>query len=255
MEHSCSEVDDLPDEILLNIFKELNNLEVLYSLTDVNKRINKIAHDPIFASHLSLLRHCSDHSIDPLNDSMLHRFCSRILPEIHYKIKWLNLESSSMERILLATNYPNLYGLGLYNLDKETIRCLFIDKTLLNHKFKNQISSLIVDIRENKARRTTDNIIKRVFIHILTTFTNLKYLNFGQSLRYERLSFYLSPPSVICSTLLELHVNLQYLADCLYLLDGRFDQLHTLNIHIPDIRRFDSSDSQIIKTINQVINI
>ncbi|CAF4776835.1 unnamed protein product, partial [Rotaria sp. Silwood2] len=128
-------------------------------------------------------------------------------------------------------------------------------KTLLNHKFKNQISSLIVDIRENKARRTTDNIIKRVFIHILTTFTNLKYLNFGQSLRYERLSFYLSPPSVICSTLLELHVNLQYLADCLYLLDGRFDQLHTLNIHIPDIRRFDSSDSQIIKTINQVINI
>ncbi|CAF4381930.1 unnamed protein product, partial [Rotaria sp. Silwood2] len=41
---------------------------------------------------------------------MLDRFCLQILPEIHYKIKWLDLESSSMERILLATNYPNLYG-------------------------------------------------------------------------------------------------------------------------------------------------
>ncbi|CAF2765944.1 unnamed protein product [Rotaria sp. Silwood2] len=121
MEHSCSKLNVLPDEIFLIIFKELNNLEVLYSFTDVNKRINKIAHDPIFASHLSLLRHCSDHSINPLNDSMLDRFCLQILPEIHYKIKWLDLESSSMERILLATNYPNLYGFGLYNLDEEII--------------------------------------------------------------------------------------------------------------------------------------
>ncbi|CAF1572694.1 unnamed protein product, partial [Rotaria sordida] len=28
-----------------------------------------------------------------------------------------NLESLSMERMLLATDYPNLYGLSLYNID------------------------------------------------------------------------------------------------------------------------------------------
>ncbi|CAF3161616.1 unnamed protein product, partial [Rotaria sp. Silwood2] len=104
---------------------------------------------------------------------------------------------------------------------------------------------------EKKACISTDNVIKRVFIHILTMFNNLKYLNFGQSLRYDRLSFYLSPPTVISSTLLELYVNLEYFSDCLYLLDGRFNQLHTLYVDIADILRFQSSDSQIIEKINQ----
>jgi hypothetical protein len=56
---------------------------------------------------------------------VLDRFCLRILPQIHDKIKWLNLESLSMERILLATDYPTLCGLGLYNIDKETAMRLF----------------------------------------------------------------------------------------------------------------------------------
>ncbi|CAF1475002.1 unnamed protein product, partial [Rotaria sordida] len=124
MGNSCSQLNDLPDEILLFIFKELNNIEVLYSLMDINKRLNKIVHDSTFTSHLSLLRHYPDHSIYPLTDSMLDRFCSKILPEIHHKIKWIKLESPSMKRILLATNYPNLYGLSLYNLDKEIAKSL-----------------------------------------------------------------------------------------------------------------------------------
>jgi hypothetical protein len=88
-------MDILPDEILLIILKELFNVEVLYSLIDVNHRLNKIAHDSIF-----------------------------------HKIKWLNLESSSMERILLTTNYPNLYGLGLYNISIENALPLFIGKDI-----------------------------------------------------------------------------------------------------------------------------
>jgi hypothetical protein len=35
------------------------------------------------------------------------------IDSIHDKIRWFDLESSSMERILLSTNYPNLYGLVL----------------------------------------------------------------------------------------------------------------------------------------------
>jgi hypothetical protein len=133
MAHSYGQLDDLPDEILLFILKELNNIEVLYSLMDINKRLNQITHDSIFTSHLSLLRHCPDHSIYPLTDSMLDRFCSKILPEIHYKIKWINFESSSVKRILLATNYPNLYGLGLYNLDQETAESLVTGKIFQKH--------------------------------------------------------------------------------------------------------------------------
>ncbi|CAF3801655.1 unnamed protein product [Rotaria sordida] len=71
---------------------------------------------------------CDDGSHDstyPLPDPVLDRFCLQILPKIHCNIKWLNLESSSMKRILLATNYPILYGLGLYNIDVETALSLF----------------------------------------------------------------------------------------------------------------------------------
>ncbi|CAF4706171.1 unnamed protein product, partial [Rotaria sp. Silwood2] len=60
-------------------------------------------------------------------DPILDRFCLQILPEIHHKIKWLNLESSSIERILV-TNYPNLYGLGLYDVEIETALSLFMGK-------------------------------------------------------------------------------------------------------------------------------
>ncbi|CAF2823186.1 unnamed protein product [Rotaria sp. Silwood2] len=76
------------------------------------------------------MRYFSDDSTYPLSDPMLDQFCLRILPEIHHRIKWLNLESSCMKQILLATNYPNLCGLGLYNIDSEKALSLFIGKTL-----------------------------------------------------------------------------------------------------------------------------
>ncbi|CAF3738425.1 unnamed protein product [Rotaria sordida] len=71
------------------------------------------------------VQHGSHDSTYPLPDPVLDRFCLQILPKIHCNIKWLNLESSSMTRILLATNYPILYGLGLYNIDVETALSLF----------------------------------------------------------------------------------------------------------------------------------
>jgi len=51
-----------------------------------------------------------------------------MLPQIRDKIKWLNLESFSIERILRATNYPNLYGFGLYNIEGQRAIHLFSGK-------------------------------------------------------------------------------------------------------------------------------
>ncbi len=61
---------------------------------------------------------------------MLDRFCFQILPSIHHKIKWIDLEVSSMKRILSA-NYPILFGLGIYNIEKETDLDLFTGKIFL----------------------------------------------------------------------------------------------------------------------------
>ncbi len=51
---------------------------------------------------------------------------------------------------------------------------------------------------------------------------------------YQRLSFN-EFPTVASSTLLELHVCLRYFDDCLYLLDGRFNQLHTFCVDLKHI--------------------
>ncbi|CAF4149300.1 unnamed protein product, partial [Rotaria magnacalcarata] len=74
---------------------------------------------------LSLMTCFTNGSKYPLPNPMLDRFCFKILPEIHHKIRWLKLKSLSMKRILLATNYPNLYGLGLYELAEEITMSFF----------------------------------------------------------------------------------------------------------------------------------
>jgi hypothetical protein len=131
MQNSCVELNDLPDEILLIIFKKLNNLEVLYSFQGVNEQLNKIIHDPIFTSHLNFLQWSSNKFINKFSsDVILDRFCLQVLPEISMKIKWFDLESSSMKHILCAADYPNLYGIGLYNIEQETARCLFTGKEI-----------------------------------------------------------------------------------------------------------------------------
>jgi hypothetical protein len=128
MECLSIELNDFPDEILIIIFKKLCNIEVLNSLKGVNKRLNTVAYDPIFTNHLSMMRRSSNNIIYPLPDLMLDQFCTQILPEIHHKINWLDLESTSMDRILRAANYPNLYKLGLYSIDTDTATSLFIGK-------------------------------------------------------------------------------------------------------------------------------
>ncbi|CAF3495835.1 unnamed protein product [Rotaria sp. Silwood2] len=168
---------------------------------------------------------------------MLDRFCLQILPKIHHKIEELNLEALSMTRILLATNYPNLHGLSLYDLDIERAKYLFTDKTLFL-RFRNQITSLIIDFTKSN-ERDKGPIIRLIFTLIYDIFSNLQCLNFGPSLSLcQKLSFARSPPTVFPSTLLELHVYLQNFIDCLYLLDGRVNQLQTLYVHITFITSF-----------------
>jgi hypothetical protein len=57
---------DLPDSILLIIFKKLSNAELLYSLIGINKRLHKIVYDSIFTSGVTLTRYLSDDFIYPL---------------------------------------------------------------------------------------------------------------------------------------------------------------------------------------------
>jgi hypothetical protein len=138
MKYSTFHLDDLPDEILMIIFRKLNNLLLLYSLIGVNKRLNKIIQDPVFTRHLSLIQSLSIKFVHPLPEPILERFCSDILPVIYDKIQCLDLESSSVERILLSTKYPNLCGLGLFNIQEKTAMDLFTGKIFDFDSFNNK---------------------------------------------------------------------------------------------------------------------
>ncbi|CAF3943378.1 unnamed protein product [Rotaria magnacalcarata] len=241
MEYSCVEFDDLPDEILMMIFKKMNNAEVLYSLQGVNQRLNKIVQDSTFTSRLTFVEKCSDNFIDvfPCN-MMLNRFCLQILPEVHDKIKWLDLESSSMKNVLCAADYPNLYGLGIHNINEESARCLFADETLSSGTFKNQIRTLFITIDNNNNDSYEDMCLSATSIvnYILNVFTGLIYLKLYESLYKNRVRLLFDDeflPSFRSSTLLKLNIRVRCFDDCLYLLDGRFNQLHTLCVDLVHI--------------------
>ena len=134
MNHSIVQLNDLPDEILIMILKRLWNVRVLYSLIGVNKKLDRIACDPVFTRCLSLMNGSSNNSVGPLPNVVLNRFCSQILPKIHHHIRRLDLESSTMERILSTTNYPNLHELSLYKLHATTAISLFTSKILISFK-------------------------------------------------------------------------------------------------------------------------
>ncbi|CAF1468314.1 unnamed protein product [Adineta steineri] len=230
------QLDDLPDEILTYIFKKLYNYEVLYSLMGVNQRINRITHDRIFTRHLRLLEYCRiDDSSFPLSDPILDRFCSTILPTIGHQIETVCLEGTSMERVLHATNYLNLHNLGLCDIDDKLTRSFFSDTNPLIHVFNNQISSLFINFLNKENDPFSKSIIYAfIFTKIWTIFTNLRCLDFNSSSSFRDGVFIsiILPETAISSTLLELHVDVRNMMDCLEILDERFDQLRILYINI-----------------------
>ncbi len=122
MTHSIISLLDLPDEILLIILKKLNWVHIFDSLFNVDERLDRLIIDSaIHAPCIDLVIMSSTHEISSIAKTILDRICSYILPQIHQYIQCLALESSSMERILLATNYPKLITLGLLECGPEMI--------------------------------------------------------------------------------------------------------------------------------------
>lgn len=131
MEYLTVHLLDLPVEILLIIFQKLEKFEIFYSLMNVNRQLDQIVCDSsILTSQITLMKQASPpQRTSRLPEIVLDRLCSEILPKIHDKIQWLYLESSSIERIILAANsYSNLRQLDIFIMDIETDMDLFNSK-------------------------------------------------------------------------------------------------------------------------------
>lgn len=131
------ELVDLPNEILILILKKLDNVDVLYSLYGINKRFNSITEHNTFTNTLKLVSTSSNDNVCSIPDRILNRFSSFILPHIHYHIKSLVLEPSSMETILRAGNFPNLSEIKIFNFTRDIVSRYFTGKLIfLNIKIK-----------------------------------------------------------------------------------------------------------------------
>ncbi|CAF3560007.1 unnamed protein product [Rotaria socialis] len=196
---------DLPNEMLLTILKKLDNIDVLYSLFGINnKRLDILVQDGVFTNNLNFV------TTSLITDEKFDRFCTYILPRSHHCVKKLILEATSMERILLAGDYPNLTYLELFNFKQEKVFHYFAD----------------------------------VYVQILNVFENLKHLTiFPNSMEeYPSLSINDLPSNCyFSSSLTALCINMTHIDDCLAILDGRLKQLTTFIVQINCI-----SDSPLI---------
>ena len=124
MNRSVIHLLDLPNEILLYILNKLNNVDVLYSLFDINnERLDNITRQKIYSNILNFT------SITD-KTTIIDRFCMDILPRISSNIKCLIVEPISMKRILLATHYPNLNELKIFNFRPNSSLHYFTGKKL-----------------------------------------------------------------------------------------------------------------------------
>ncbi|CAF4057254.1 unnamed protein product [Rotaria sp. Silwood1] len=132
-QHNVHHLLDLPNEILFLILRKLENIDVLYSLMNINnQRLHDIVQDQVFTNILNfVLVLQSTDEISSISGSILDRFCVDILPRIHENVKSLTVDSVSMERILGAGNYPNLTEFKLYNFNKSIVSHYFTGKIFM----------------------------------------------------------------------------------------------------------------------------
>ncbi|CAF0957244.1 unnamed protein product [Rotaria sordida] len=229
---------DLPNEILFLILRKLDNIDVLYSLLGINnQRVEIIVQRQIFTSTLNFASISqSTDEISSISGSILDRFCIDILPKIHKNVKSLILEPVSMDRILRAGNYPNLSELKLFNFNKAIFSRYFMDDTLFGNISKEQITDLILIIKDNKSGIAIEEYTKNVYAVILAFFKNLQHLTIVVSSsidNYPRLSLRNLPPMTFSSsTLTKLHINVNDFNDVRALLDGRLKQLTTFIVQV-----------------------
>lgn len=232
MNRSHVQLLDLPDEILMYILKKLSKIDVLYSLLGTgNDRLNCLAQDKQFSNTLELIF---------MDDMLLNRFCNDILRYIHRNVQQLTVESSTMERILLAGHYPNLSHLKLDKFGQDpSLQSLCLAHSTIARIFQQQITDLILTFDEKLtfASALKDYTIN-VYANILTLCEHLQHLTIdGSSITaYPGLSLTDLPDTTFSSSILtKLSIHVSKFDDCLYLLDGRLTRLINFSVRVYDI--------------------
>ena len=114
---------DLPNEVLLIIVKQLNMIDVLYSLVDVTERLDQLVLNPISTRILDMT--CVRMELLPdrvysIDDHVRERICKNVLSRINDQVNELIVDQSSINQVLHTTDYPQLHSLSLIDLDERS---------------------------------------------------------------------------------------------------------------------------------------
>ena len=117
----CLNLLDLPNEMLLFIMKQLNMVDVLYSLVDVTQRLDQLVLNSSSTRTVDMT--CLETGFFPdrvysINDHVLGRICQDVLPRISDQVHELILDQHSIKRVLHASDYRQLVSLSLIDVDE-----------------------------------------------------------------------------------------------------------------------------------------
>ena len=115
---------DLSEEVLLCIFNKLNNIDLFYSLLDINPRLDEVVCDITFTQAVDLTT-LSNEGDDSRSNAVADRFYTHILPRIRNNVKSLTVQASFLQRVLRTISYPNLHKLTLVNLSIDMVSQIF----------------------------------------------------------------------------------------------------------------------------------
>lgn len=231
---------DLPDEMILAIWKYLYNIDVLSAFTGLNSQFDRLIRDDAVIGSLTLLSHYPDQYPHLQPDSILDRFCLELLPKIHHRVRCLTLEPISMGRVLSTGSFPSLNHLTLINVDRDCVQRYFIGNENIDPSFKElfqrQITHLTVALVGAGGTELQLDQTDTIMIPIFSLFANLVELDFSspgyREFRTRLQSVHPSMMRCFSSALVRLRINVETFDDCLYLLDGRLPHLRRLDIHI-----------------------
>jgi hypothetical protein len=88
--------------------KKLDSMDILYSLSGVNKRLDQMARSIDNTKFIDLSVVTPNNRFCSIRRTKLKRFRYEILHQIHHNVIGLTLDSFFMEHILHACRYPNL---------------------------------------------------------------------------------------------------------------------------------------------------
>ncbi|CAF0737710.1 unnamed protein product [Adineta ricciae] len=203
---------NFPDEILLEIYKYLLNVHVLYAFYGINKRLNASISD--YYQHISLTNIAFGQSAN------LYRF---ILPHIGSQIRSLTINNcrSVLQGKLFSQYFSHQMSHVFRNLQKLRLLCFTADEL---HQFCKTLNHMECLHQVEIGDVLTDQ---------LTLFEDVINSNPDRITSIQFKTSYITPPTIVCSNLLDLTISLQTLDKVLSLF-AMIPNIQQLNITIDE---------------------